>query len=360
MSLASHYKNLIAEGTISPDEAQASAISVFDNFIKEARLSHGLISRLFKSHADQTPSGLYLWGGVGRGKTMLMDMAFEVMVKQKIKAKRLHFHEFMVEVHNSTHEPSLQKHDDAARYVAATIADGAKVLCLDEMEIRDIADAMIIARVMEGFMEAGGVLITTSNRAPDDLYKGGLHRERFLPFIALLKERLTIHEIKSKHDWRQSRLKDLRCWFEGEDAETLPLMEEAFTQLTSGIAPTPEIITVAGRCITLPKISNSIAFAHFDDLCGKALAARDYLVIAERIKGLFLVGIPRLDDNLQNEARRFIWLIDALYDRGRFVVASAHAPMADLYQGTQWQAEFPRTLSRLKEMTSNFVSQNRD
>ena len=156
MSLASHYKNLIAEGTISPDEAQASAISVFDNFIKEARLSHGLISRLFKSNATQAPSGLYLWGGVGRGKTMLMDMAFEVMVKQRIKAKRLHFHEFMVEVHNSTHEPLLQKHDDAARYVAATIADGAKVLCLDEMEIRDIADAMIIARVMEGlWMRAG-------------------------------------------------------------------------------------------------------------------------------------------------------------------------------------------------------------
>ena len=346
--LAARYAALVAEGAIENDPAQAGAVEALDGLVRGLRdfRRPGLLPLRRKP-----PKGLYIWGGVGRGKTMLMDMAHEAMGAAGIGSRRFHFHEFMVRVHDRVHEPELSESDDPALLVAGSIADGADVLCFDEMEVRDIADAMIVARVMEGFMDGGGVLVATSNRRPDDLYEGGLHRERFLPFIGLVKERMAVHELASPNDWRLRQLAGLRHWFTGPDAETGPMMAAAWERLTRGIEERPDSVTVAGRTIAMPRVAGSMAFAGFDDLCAKAYAARDYLAVADRYAGLFLAGIPAMDDTMRNEARRLMWLVDGLYDRGRFLVASSPAAMGDIYRGRQWQAEFPRTLSRLNEMT---------
>lgn len=355
MSLVARYADLVEESVINEDPAQRHIAVALDQVISDCA---AIRPRLFSFRKKPQPKGLYIWGGVGRGKTMMMDLAMVEMKARGIAARRFHFHEFMARVHDRVVQPDLVRHADPARQVAAAIADGAQVLCFDEMEVRDIADAMIVARVMEGFMEPGGVLIATSNRHPDDLYENGLHRERFLPFIALLKDALTLHEVVSPNDWRQRQFEEMRLWFQGPDDATLAAMQAAFIRLTSGIAAVPEILTVAGRKIDLPKVAGSVVFADFDDLCAQPLAARDYLALADRATGLLLHGIPQMGDNLQNEARRFMWLIDALYDRQRFLVGSSLVAMADLYQGRQWAAEFPRTLSRLQEMTGKFISGN--
>ena len=354
MTLLKHYENLVAQGTLTADTAQHDAIAAFDALIVD--LVAAKRRRFAFWRTRETPQGLYLWGGVGRGKTMLMDMAATALDDAGIKSRRFHFHEFMGHVHDKVHDPALAKVAEPARHVAASIADGAQVLCFDEMEIRDIADAMIVARVMEGFMEAGGVLIATSNRHPDDLYEGGLHRARFLPFIDLIKSRMVVHELASPNDWRQQRLAQIKRWFQGDAATTLPLMENEFNTLVCGLESAPGVLTIKGRAIDLPKVAGSVVFAQFDDLCARPLAARDYLGLAQRFAGVFLHDIPVMDDNLRNEARRFIWLIDALYDKKRFLIGSSVGAMTELYRGELWEAEFPRALSRLSEMTSDFVA----
>lgn len=351
-ALTAQYDALAEAGRITSDPAQRAAAGVFDERIEAIT---AMARRRFGLRRPTAPKGLYCWGDVGRGKTMLMDLAAEAMTAAGINVRRFHFHEFMAQVHDRVHSPAIARKKDPARHVAAAIADGATVLCFDEMEVRDIADAMIIARVIDGFISTGGVLIATSNRHPDDLYKDGLHRDRFLPFIALIKEKLVIHEIASSNDWRQQQLAGMPHWFAGPPETTRPPLEQAWDQLSGGSERREDHLTVAGRRLTIPQVAGSVAFASFDDLCGQPLAARDYLAIADRYAGLFLEGIPVMDDALQNEARRFMWLIDALYNQQRFLVASAEAEMAALYSGRQWQAEFPRTLSRLRQMTGNFV-----
>ena len=296
--------------------------------------------------------GLYLWGGVGRGKTMVMDLAMSWFAEEKkLSCRRFHFHDFMTAVHDRVHSPELANEQDPASKVAALIAEGARVLFFDEMEIRDIADAMIIARVMSGFMEQGGVAVMTSNRHPDDLYAGGLHRERFLPFIDLIKSRLTIHEVVSDTDWRKRILAGMDGYLEGDDAVTRPQLNTIFDRLVGGEAAAPGHVTVAGRQVAFDRIAGSVLAAEFAELCMQPLAARDYLALAARFSGVVIHGIPPMDDAMRNEARRFIWLVDAFYDRGRFLVASSSVAIPELYTGDLWSAEFPRTMSRLVEMT---------
>lgn len=350
MLLTDEYERRIAEGRLEDDPAQRAVLPQLDALAEALASSPGLAKRFLSIGKKPTPKGLYLWGGVGRGKSMLMDM-FAAAISAKTRVRRYHFHDFMVSVHDRIHAPELARSADPAREVARSIADGAKVLCFDEMEIRDIADAMIVARVIEGFMDGGGVLVTTSNRHPDNLYEGGLHRERFMPFIELIKTRLSINELASPVDWRQRILTGMPGWYTplGKDSETA--MEKAFDQLRGGVPVSPQWVDVAGRKIEVRLAAGSVAMMGFDALCCQPLAARDYLALADRFSGLLIADIPVMDDMMRNEARRFMWLVDAFYDRGRFLVCSAAAGMTQLYQGEAWAKEFPRTQSRLAEMT---------
>jgi len=347
MQLTAEYDRRIREGRLQDDPAQRAVLPLLDALASALASPAGL----FSFRRRPPPKGLYLWGGVGRGKSMLMDM-FAATLGDRIAVRRYHFHDFMIAVHDRIHAPDLAASRDPARHVAHSIADGARVLCFDEMEIRDIADAMIVARVVEGFMDAGGVLVTTSNRHPDSLYEGGLHRERFLPFIDLIKARLTIHEMASPVDWRERILNGMPGWYTPLDEASAGAMEKAFLQLRGGVPESPQSVAVAGRQIKVPRAAGSVAMMAFDTLCAQPLAARDYLALADRFSGLLISGVPALDDMLRNEARRFMWLVDAFYDRGRFLVCSSSVAMKDLYTGTAWQKEFPRTLSRLGQMTA--------
>lgn len=346
MTLSQRYQARVDAGTIIADPAQFDMLEAFE------RLAADLTAKRSLWQKKTTPKGLYLWGGVGRGKTMIMDLAMTWFQEDLgLACRRFHFHDFMTAVHDRTRSPDLDREQDPASKVASLIAAGAKVLFFDEMEIRDIADAMIIARVMSGFMDAGGVAVMTSNRQPDDLYQGGLHRERFLPFIDLIKNRMVIHEVSSNIDWRQRILDGLDGFVTGDDGLTRPVLDDIFSRLAGGVDPEPGYITVAGRRIDFDHIAASVLAAEFSELCQRSLAARDYLALAERFAGIVLYAIPPMDDTMRNEARRFIWLVDAFYDRGRFLVASSPAVISDLYRGDLWAAEFPRTVSRLTEMT---------
>ncbi|MDA8874012.1 cell division protein ZapE, partial [Alphaproteobacteria bacterium] len=239
--------------------------------------------------------------------------------------------------------------DDPIEMAAADLARRGAVICFDEMEVRDIADAMILARLFSGMLKRGVIVVATSNRHADDLYKNGLHRDRFLPFIDLLKQRCEMCQLDDGTDWRGAVLADLPAWHVPSQTAR-PQLESAFDKLAGGVEITAETIRVAGRDITIERAAGDVGFASFASLCDVPLGARDYLAIAGRFAGLVLSDVPQFTDANENVARRFMWLIDALYDRGRFLIASAEADIGHLYQGHQWQFEFARTASRLGEM----------
>ena len=347
MRLLAEYQRRIDQGQINDDAPQRAAITPLDALLDQLAAKK---SR-FRFKSKPVPKGLYLYGGVGRGKSMIMDMFAAEARQCGIKTARFHFHDFMAAVHDQIHDPKLAKEEDPARHVAAAITGGAKVLCFDEMEVRDIADAMIVARVMGGFFDDGGVVVATSNRHPDDLYENGLHRDRFLPFIAQLKDKVTLHEMVSPTDHRQRLLAAMPAWYHPLGAAADQAMAEGFARLTQGHDLEEVTVTVAGRPIAFDHTANNIAKVSFNQICGTALAARDYLALADRYSGLLICDIPMLDDELRNETRRLMWLVDAFYDRGRFLVCSAEADIETLYKGEAWQKEFPRTVSRLTEMT---------
>ena len=305
---------------------------------------------------DQAPvKGMYIYGGVGRGKTMLMDMFHELVAAQGLDRPnlpaiwRLHFHDFMVLAQDVIHQARSKGADDPIEMAAADLARRGAVICFDEMEVRDIADAMILARLFSGMLKRGVIVVATSNRHADDLYKNGLHRDRFLPFIDLLKQRCEMCQLDDGTDWRGAVLADLPAWHVPSQTAR-PQLESAFDKLAGGAAITAETIRVAGRDITIERAAGDVGFASFASLCDVPLGARDYLAIAGRFAGLVVSDVPKFTNANENVARRFMWLIDALYDRGRFLIASADAEIGNLYQGHQWQFEFARTASRLGEM----------
>ena len=301
---------------------------------------------------DGEMKGIYLWGGVGRGKSMLMD-SFVELARQAygLTVSRFHFHDFMLTAHAQVHKERQKGTTDPTAGVVTHLTDGADVICFDEMEVRDIADAMIIARVMDGYMKSGGVLIATSNRHPDDLYQDGLQRERFLPFIKALKTHNDVVEMQGETDWRQRVLAGIPGWYHPIDAKTDTAMQQAMDQLSGGMPLHQVVVPMAGREFTVNKTAAGVAWMDFSELCAVPLAAADYLMLAERFAGLLISHIPRLSDSTQNEARRLMWLVDAFYDRKRFLICSAETAINDLYEGHQWKAEFPRTMSRLQEMS---------
>ena len=356
----------VANHTLNPDAAQTGVALKLDRLLDRlvaARVLRGFLADAVNSalrwmgfFQRDNVKGLYIYGGVGRGKTMLMDMFHESAKTLRLDRDgvptvwRLHFHDFMVLAQDFIHAARQNGADDPIESAAAELAARGMVVCFDEMEVRDIADAMILARLFSGMLDRGVVVVATSNRHVDDLYKDGLHRDRFLPFIGLLKERCEVCQLNDGTDWRSVKLAGMPAWYTPSHANRDQL-DSAFGQLAGGVVVTDETIRVAGREIIIEKVAGDIGFASFASLCDVPLGARDYLAIAGRFAGLVLSDVPNFTDENDHVARRFMWLIDALYDRGRFFIASADADICDLYRGHQWQFEFERTASRLGEMT---------
>lgn len=342
----------IAAGELRADAGQAEIALALDQIVDVAA---GLGRRSWMKtliSKTETPRGLYIYGGVGRGKTMLMDMFYAALPTGPNSPTkwRLHFHDFMVQAQDMIHDARAAGDSDPIETAAAALAKKGRIMCFDEMEVRDIADAMILSRLFSNIMNRGVVVVATSNRHADDLYKDGLHRDRFLPFIDLLKARCDMRPIADGQDWRGAILAQVPAWYSPVDAAGSAALEAAFTQLRGNVPEQSETIKVAGRDIVIARAAADIAFVNFADLCDVPLAARDYLAVAGRFAGLVMADIPRFDQNNENAARRFMWLIDALYDRGRFFIASSSCPIDDLYHGRHFEFEFTRTQSRLGEM----------
>jgi cell division protein ZapE len=348
-SIEQIYEGRVAEGQLTPDPAQRAALPALEEIrahFEAAPSRPGLLGGLF-SRPPEPPRGLYLWGGVGRGKSMLMDLFFHaVPIRDK---RRVHFHAFMQEIHAGMHAARRRGGDDALRPVAEKIADEARLLCFDEMQITDITDAMIVGRLFEILFDAGVVVVTTSNRVPDDLYKEGLNRALFLPFIELIKARLRVHHLEAQKDYRQDRLAGAETYFHPADARARAEIERLWQELTGGEAA-PLTLTVQGREVVLPAYHNGVGRAAFWDLCGRMLGPADYLAVADALRVLVLEEIPCLGRSNFNEAKRFVTLVDALYEARVRVIASAADVPERLYLEGEGSFEFERTASRLREM----------
>ena len=354
-SLTSLYEQKLAAGAIQPDFSQHRAIKRLQQILDELGTAKPGLFRRKAKHVR----GLYMHGGVGRGKTMLMDM-FHDSLPSQIKKRRVHFHEFMIGVHDHLHKARLEGHADTAlmRY-AREVADKSRVLCFDEFHVTDIADAMILSRLFTALFEYGVTVVATSNVAPDRLYEGGLQRDRFLPFIDVLKNNAEIMEMDGGIDYRLRTLRDSGVYFHPLNAQSAARADEIFRRLTEGTTPGPETLEVKGRTLRVPLAARGVARFSFADLCEKPLGAEDYLGIANAYHTVFIGGIPVLPAEKRNEAKRLILLIDVLYDHGINAVITAAALPQDLYASQDHGFEFQRTASRLIEMqSSDYISRH--
>lgn len=299
---------------------------------------------------ENVSAGLYVWGGVGRGKTMLMDDFYESL-PPSVSKRRVHYHEFMIGVHEELHrarqqgaaEKALLKH-------AEKTAKETRVLCFDEFHVTDIADAMILGRLFTALFDKGVVCVMTSNWPPDQLYKGGLQRDRFLPFIALLQERMEIIELDGGIDYRLKCLTDTGVYF--WPLARSAMADEVFARLTGGATADGENLTVKGRMIFVDRAAKGVARFTFQQLCERPMGAEDYLAIADSYHTVFLEGVPKLGYDRRNEAKRLMTLVDAFYDRRIKLIITADAPPDELYRGHDHEFEFQRTVSRIMEMQS--------
>jgi cell division protein ZapE len=300
---------------------------------------------------EEPPQGLYLFGGVGRGKSMLMDLFFAAAAARK---RRIHFHAFMLEVHESLHRQRQEGRAEADPLLplAARIAEQATLLCFDEFHVSNIADAMLLGRLFGALFDLGVVVVATSNYAPDDLYKGGLQRERFLPFIEMLKERLDVLELDGAVDYRLSRIKGMTVYHRPLGRAASDALAAAFARLTDDAAGTATTLFVQGRRMTVPRAAKGVACFAFADLCEQPLGAADYIAIATHFHTLILDGIPRMTEEKRNEARRCMTLIDALYEHKTNLICAADDAPDRLYVAGDGAFDFRRTASRLAEMQS--------
>ncbi|WP_407494395.1 cell division protein ZapE [Pseudooceanicola sp. MF1-13] len=339
------YNARLKSGDLHPDPAQEEVMPEFDRILtdlEETPQKRGF----FRKKTVEAPKGLYLWGGVGRGKSMLMDMFVESL---DVPVRRVHFHAFMQEIQNGLHEARKTKTEDSLAPVVDKVAEGLRVLAFDEMQITDIADAMIVGRLFDELMKRGIVIVTTSNRIPDDLYKNGLNRQLFLPFIDLIKDRMVVHELASERDYRQNRLSGGEVYFTPITDDTRQAIEDIWTDLTGGEAE-PLVLTVKGRKVTIPAYRNGVGRATFHEICGQMMGPGDFLAIADALRVLILENIPRLGRSNFNEAKRFVTLIDALYEAKVRLICSAADQPESLYVEGEGVFEFERTASRLREM----------
>ncbi len=358
------YRAQVAAGTLAPDIGQQMVAERLQDlwaklrgYDPQPRAETGLLARFLRRKpvdgADEArPHGLYIVGEVGRGKSMLMDMFFaSATVARK---KRIHFHRFMQDAHRRIHAWKHQHPDatDPIPPLADAIAGEAALLCFDEFQVNDIADAMILGRLFQALFARGVVVVATSNTRPDDLFRGQPGRDAFLPFIALIKQNIDLLELDSGRDYRRARLARMATWHVPADARADAALDQAFADLTDGAEPVRESLMVSGRRVAVPLAARGVARFDFDALCGQPLGAGDYLALASRYHCLVLDGIPRLSPENYDLARRFIVLIDALYDQHVKLVASAAARPDDLYRSGDGAKAFERTASRLEEMQS--------
>jgi cell division protein ZapE len=358
------FRAMVAAGELASDPAQelvAERLQVlwqsllgYDPRPRPAN-GNGLLSWLLRrGEATETRlNGLYIVGEVGRGKSMLMDLFFAAAdVRRK---QRIHFHRFMQNVHARFHayKRAHPEIDDPIPPLADSIAADAALLCFDEFQVNDIADAMILGRLFQALFERGVVVVATSNVAPDDLFKGQPGRDAFLPFIALIKQRLDVVMMDAGRDFRRERMRGLRTWLVPADARADRELDRAFAELTGGAEGKPDTLWVMGRKFVVPLAADGVARFDFETLCGAALGAGDYLALATKFHTLILDGIPRLSPDNYDKARRFIVLIDTLYDQRVKLVASADATPDQLYQRGENARMFERTASRLDEMQSS-------
>lgn len=345
------YDALVEEGKLRRDDAQESILPELERIRLELAKP---AKRGWFGKSAEAAKGLYLWGGVGRGKSMLMDMFVECV---DAPCRRVHFHSFMQEVHAGLHQARAEGAKDAVAPVAKSVSDAVRCLAFDEMQITDITDAMIVGRLFQSLFAAGVTVVTTSNRVPDDLYKDGLNRQLFLPFIDLLKERLVVMELTSPTDYRQGRLEGSQTYFYPDNPEARRQIDAIWTDLTQGQS-SPLTLMINKRDVVLPAFHNGVARATFYDLCGRMLGPGDYLAIAEAVRVLIIDNIPRLSRSNFNEAKRFVTLIDALYEARVRLICSAAAKPETLYIEGEGAFEFERTASRLREMQSEDWAQS--
>ena len=369
--LAARYVARMAAGDIAPDPGQAKvvgALSVLEQRIAARRLARksSALGWLFaRREVSSAPlRGLYIHGAVGRGKTMLVDLFYESVAVRKRK-RRVHFHEFMADVHARIYaarndmKAGRLKDGDPIAVVAAALAEEAWLLCFDEFHVTDIADAMILGRLFEKLFAANVVIVATSNVAPEDLYKGGLNRALFLPFIAQIEKHMDVVRIESPTDYRMEKLDGVRSWYVASPHETQADIDREIDKIWRRVAGadggSPASVTSGGRTIPVPLAGAGAARFSFEDLCGAPLGASDYLRIGRAYHTLVIEHIPQLDQDRRNEAKRFITLIDELYEKGVKLVASAAAEPDHLYLGTEGAEafEWARTVSRLHEMRSS-------
>ena len=348
------YAQLLTAHELKADPDQARAVAALDRLAGSIE-APSIFSRLFGSNADG-PAGVYLWGGVGRGKSMLMDLAFEQIEVEP--RRRVHFHEFMIETHQRLRDARRSEDGDPIEPVAEAIADGARLLCFDEMQVTNPADAMILSRLFGILLAEGVKVVTTSNRPPRDLYKDGLNRELFLPFIELIEQRMLVVEVNGPTDYRLDRLEGVEVWHVPNGPEATAALSQAFFQLTDypvedrAKVPSEELDVGGGRTLHVPKSLKGVAVFSFKRLCGEPRGAADYLAIARRYHTVIIVGIPIMGPEMRNEAARFVTLIDALYEHKVKLLAAADAEPSGLYPSGDGRFEFQRTISRLEEMRS--------
>ena len=363
------YQRHLKAGELKPDASQQAVVEKLEKHF-QAIISVGSakeILNVFRDKNKAPPKSIYIWGPVGRGKSMLMDLFFNtVPLPHK---RRVHFHQFMQEVHGQIHTwrnatPEALKKDisqktitDPIAPLAKKIAEGSRLLCFDEFQVSDVADAMILGRLFQGLFDLGVIIVCTSNRPPMDLYKDGLNRQLFLPFIDLIREKMEIVELTGPHDYRYQRIKGLPVYYTPVNEATTQKLKEAFWALTDrdvgdpATVPSGEI-EVQGRKLFVPKCAKGVGVFSFKRLCSNPLGAADYLAIAWRFHTVIVVAIPKMGKERRNEAKRFVTMIDIFYENNVKFICSAEGMPEELYPAGDGSFEFSRTASRLIEMQS--------